>query len=164
MRYCESREVGIRCIPLVCMLVFSVCGCVGPQREPDGGDATARQSQGAGGTPGSPQQIQQRDLALEETITLATRYYDQGNYPATIGILTVNRELPLASVSLQIRAKKLLAFSHCILGRTSVCQKYFEEILELDPRFDLTAYETGNPTWDPAFRRAKRVAPRRKGG
>jgi hypothetical protein len=112
----------------------------------------------------TPLQVQQRDLAVEETIALATRYYDQGKYPTVIGILTVNRDLPRASVPVQIRAKKLLAFSHCIGGRTAVCEKYFEEILELDPLFDLTPYETGNPVWDPAFRRAKRAAPKKKGG
>jgi hypothetical protein len=148
-----------------CLLALFACGCVNAPRDVnavDGGKGAGQQFL-ISGIDGTPQQVQQRDLAAEETIALATTYYDQGNYPAVIGILTVSRDLPRASIPVRIRAKKLLAFSHCIDGRTADCEKYFEEILELDPRFELTPFETGNPVWDPAFRRAKRAPAKKKG-
>ena len=104
------------------------------------------------------------DPAAEKALALASYYYDEGNYPAVIGLLTANRDWLQASVPLQIRARKLLAFSHCINGQATVCEWYFDAILELDPKFELTPFESGHPAWDPVFRRAKRAFDKRKGG
>ena len=154
---------SVRRAMFIGLLALLVCGCAGGTRD---GEQTSggRRSPAAPGAAGASPGSSPRDAAAEDTIALAAYYYDQGNYPAAIGLLTVARDWPQASVPVQIRARKLLAFSYCLDGRPANCQKYFEEILELDPRFDLTPYETGNPAWDPAFRRAKRTAEKRKGG
>jgi hypothetical protein len=104
------------------------------------------------------------DQAAENVLARASYYYDEGNYSAVIGLLTANRDWLDASLPAQTRARKLLAFSHCVGGQITLCEWYFEAILERDPSFDLTPYEMGHPAWDPAFRRAKRAVSKKRGG
>lgn len=111
-----------------------------------------------------PVAISPPDEAAENVLARASYYYDEGNYSAVIGLLTANRDWLGASLPAQTRARKLLAFSHCIGGQMTLCEWYFEAILERDPGFELTPYEMGHPAWDPAFRRAKRSASKKKGG
>lgn len=162
MYYLKLRMTGISWLVGAIVLAFLVAGCVNPEKDEDGNPVTPGQKSSAGGK--GAKVVQPPPFAeVEATLNLAGQYYDQGNYPAVIGILSVNTELPKSPVTMQIRAKKMIAFSHCNLGRPLPCQKNFEEILELDPQFELTSYEAGNPLWEPAFRRAKKTAPR-KGG
>ena len=55
----------------------------------------------------------------------------------------------------QARARKYLAFMHCVGGRTSQCRDEFRKALEADPGFDLSPAESGHPTWGPVFRKIK---------
>ena len=55
----------------------------------------------------------------------------------------------------QARARKYLAFMHCVGGRTNQCRDEFRKALEADPGFDLTPAEAGHPTWGPVYRKVK---------
>jgi hypothetical protein len=136
----------------VCMFALSVGGCAneGVVESPPSSSSKAA--------------IPPSEQVAENTLARASYFYDEGNYSAVIGLLTANRDWLDASVSAQTRARKLLAFSHCLGGQTTLCEWYFEAILERDPGFDLTPYEMGHPAWDPAFRRAKRAVSKKKGG
>lgn len=133
-------------LPVVAAVVF-LYGCAGKEVKDDGANP--------------PPSV---DQTAEKTLALASTYYDAGNYTAVIGLLTANRDWLQASAPLQIRARKLLAFSHCVNGQTTVCEWYFDAILGLDPGFELAPFEVGHPAWDPAFRRAKKAFEKRKGG
>lgn len=136
---------------LACVLVLSAGGCATGVVEapPRSQDQVA---------------VSAMDQAADNVLARASYYYDEGNYSAVIGLLTANRDWLDASVAAQTRARKLLAFSHCIGGQTTLCEWYFEAILERDPGFELAPFELGHPAWDPAFRRAKRAANKKKGG
>jgi hypothetical protein len=140
-----------RPVLLLCVFAFSVGGCANGVVESQ--PSSSRQAA-----------IPPSEQAAENTLARASYYYDEGNYSAVIGLLTANRDWLDASVSAQTRARKLLAFSHCIGGQTNLCEWYFEAILERDPSFNLTPFEMGHPAWDPAFRRAKRTVSKKRGG
>lgn len=135
---------------LACVIALSAAGCAN--------DVVVSQPSAPGQTPVPPS-----DRAAESVLVRASRYYDEGDYSAVIVLLTGNRDWLEASASVQTRARKLLAFSHCIGGQATLCEWYFEAILERDPSFELTPYEVGHPAWDPAFRRAKLAVRKKKG-
>jgi Tfp pilus assembly protein PilF len=46
-----------------------------------------------------------------------------------------------------IIAHKTMAFIHCTKGRETQCREQFQEVLKIDPKYDLASSETGNPAW-----------------
>ncbi|MGN6260217.1 MAG: TssQ family T6SS-associated lipoprotein [Ralstonia sp.] len=86
--------------------------------------------------------------------------YSAGDYARTISLLGHAPEIDSANADTRIEAHKLLAFSYCVTNRVALCRSEFAKILDINPRFELTAAERGHPVWGPAFEfvRRKRAA------
>ncbi len=106
---------------------------------------------GAGGCSTSPPQS-----AARTTVDSARAAYDSGDYGRTIALLSHAKEIDGADINTQVAAHKLLAFSYCVTNRVAQCRAEFSRILDLNPRFDLSAAEKGHPIWGPAFEYARR--------
>src|SRR5207253_8301800 len=55
----------------------------------------------------------------------------------------------------QARARKYLAFIHCLGGREVLCRDEFRKAFEIYPEFALTAAEDGHPIWGPVYRNVR---------
>ena len=53
------------------------------------------------------------------------------------------------------RARKLMAFSHCVQGREPACRDEFRKAFEIHPEFALTPAEDGHPIWGPVYREVR---------
>ena len=51
-----------------------------------------------------------------------------------------------------IDAHKIIAFIHCAKGREAQCREHFQDILKIDPKYDLSASESANPSWGGVWR------------
>lgn len=51
-----------------------------------------------------------------------------------------------------IDAHKTMAFIHCAKGREAQCREHFQGILKIDPKYDLSATESANPSWGQVWR------------
>lgn len=80
--------------------------------------------------------------------------YEDGDYKLSAKQLQSALALGLDARG-QARARKYLAFMHCVGGRTNLCRDEFRKALEADPGFDLTPAEAGHPTWGPVYRKVK---------
>src|SRR6266702_3090429 len=98
----------------------------------------------------SPQQ-----RAATETVQNARSAYSNGDYARTIQLLSHASEIDRSDSATQIEAHKLMAFSYCVTGKVPACRAEFRKILDIDPRFELSAAERGHPTWGPAFEAAR---------
>lgn len=99
----------------------------------------------------SPQQ-----RTATETVQNARSAYSSGDYSRTIQLLSHASEIDRSDRATQIEAHKLMAFSYCVTGKVLSCRAEFRKILDIDPRFELSAAERGHPTWGPAFEAARR--------
>jgi Tfp pilus assembly protein PilF len=81
--------------------------------------------------------------------------YREGNYKDALRNLQAALELGLADDENRILARKHLAFIHCAGGRERLCRDEFRKVLEINPKFNLSAAESGHPVWDPVFRSVK---------
>lgn len=90
--------------------------------------------------------------------------YDAGNYAdATTNLLTAidSGVLPVADV---LHARKHLAFIYAVSNREANCREEFEKAFLLDPKFELTAAESGHPGWGPVYRAVKAEVELRRAG
>ena len=55
----------------------------------------------------------------------------------------------------RVKARKHLAFIHCVSERTTACREEFRKALAIDPGLELSAAESGHPSWGPVFRSVK---------
>ena len=78
--------------------------------------------------------------------------YDAGDFDNAVKSLTAALDHGLLSKQDQARARKYLAFSHCIQGREQQCRDEFRKAFEIYPDFSLTAAEDGHPIWGPIYR------------
>ncbi len=112
--------------------------------------------------PAVPQitEAQLRDKA-KDSLALGLREYQAGNYDDAAKNLSASLDHGLLSHAEQSRARKHLAFIHCVNGREPQCRDEFRKAMEIDPGFDLTPAEAGHPIWGPIYRnvRAQLVAP-----
>ncbi|MDR6501889.1 hypothetical protein J2785_005069 [Burkholderia ambifaria] len=106
---------------------------------------------GVGGCSTSPTRS-----AAHATVDSARAAYAAGDYGRTIALLSRAKEIDGADTDTQVAAHKLLAFSYCVTNRVMQCRAEFSKILDLNPRFDLSAAEKGHPVWGPAFEFARR--------
>jgi tetratricopeptide (TPR) repeat protein len=83
------------------------------------------------------------------------KQYDAGDYDNAVKNLTASLEHGLLSKAEQARARKLLAFSHCVSGREVICRDEFRKAFEIYPEFALTAAEDGHPIWGPVYRNVR---------
>ena len=87
-----------------------------------------------------------------EQLALGVRQYDAGEFDNAVKTLTSSLEHGLLSKADASRARKYLAFSHCVSGREAQCRSEFRKAFEINPEFALTPAEDGHPSWGPAYR------------
>jgi hypothetical protein len=88
----------------------------------------------------------QNDLAA------GVKLYEAGDYDGAVKSLTASLDHGLLSKQDQARARKYLAFSHCVSGRDQPCRDEFRKAFEIYPDFALTPAEDGHPIWGPVYR------------
>lgn len=95
-----------------------------------------------------------RERAKEQLAT-GQRQYEAGEYDAATRNLSSALDHGLLSKADQARARKLLAFIHCVGGREVLCRDEFRKAFEIHPEFSLSAAEDGHPIWGPVYRNVR---------
>jgi tetratricopeptide (TPR) repeat protein len=88
----------------------------------------------------------------QQQLADGVKQYDAGEYDNAVKNLTSSLEHGLLSKAEQARARKYLAFSHCVSGREILCRDEFRKAFEINPDFSLTPAEDGHPVWGPVYR------------
>ena len=106
--------------------------------------------------PPSPQ-ITEDVLRTRANDQLATgiRQYNDGEYDNAVKSLNSSLEHGLLSKVDASRARKYLAFSHCVSNREAQCRSEFRKAFEINPDFALSAAEDGHPIWGPVYRNVR---------
>ncbi|HUJ00444.1 MAG TPA: TssQ family T6SS-associated lipoprotein [Usitatibacter sp.] len=86
--------------------------------------------------------------------------YDAGEYSAARRLLEAAITEGFADKANQVKAMKYIAFTDCLERRYKDCRAQFIKIYDVDPNFDLTPAEAGNPYWTHTFAGAKATAKR----
>ena len=87
-----------------------------------------------------------------EQLAQGIRQYNDGEYDNAVKTLGTSLEHGLLSKVDASRARKYLAFSHCVSNREAQCRAEFRKAFEINPEFALTAAEDGHPSWGPVYR------------
>jgi hypothetical protein len=107
------------------------------------------------GEPQKPAAPQITESSLRERaqqqLADGVKQYDAGEYDNAVKNLASSLEHGLLSKAEQARARKYLAFSHCVSGREILCRDEFRKAFEIYPEFALTAAEDGHPVWGPVY-------------
>jgi tetratricopeptide (TPR) repeat protein len=103
--------------------------------------------------PAAPQITEEmlRERAVNE-LANGVKSYDAGDYDSAVKSLQTSLDHGLLSKVEQARARKYLAFSHCVTGRETLCRDEFRRAFEIYPDFVLSAAEDGHPIWGPIYR------------
>jgi tetratricopeptide (TPR) repeat protein len=103
--------------------------------------------------PAAPQitESQLRGRANEQ-LQQGVAQYQAGEYDNAMKSLTASLDHGLLTKVDQSRARKLLAFIHCVSGRDAPCRDEFRKAFEINPEFALTTAEDGHPIWGPVYR------------
>ena len=106
--------------------------------------------------PAAPQitEASLRDRATEQLAT-GVKQYEAGEYDAAVKSLTGALEHGMLSKAEQARARKFLAFSHCVSQREILCRDEFRKAFEIYPDFSLNSAEDGHPIWGPVYRNVR---------
>ena len=143
----------IRLHVLLCLLFLAACA-----EMPKGGEPAPK--------PVSPQ-ITEESLKkrAEEQLAQGVAQYQAGEFDNAIRTLTASLEHGMLNKVEQSRARKFLAFSHCVSGRDIPCRAEFRRAFEINPDFVLSAAEDGHPIWGPVYRdvRTQLIAEREAG-
>jgi len=111
------------------------------------------------GEPQKPAAPQITESSLRERaqqqLADGVKQYDAGEYDNAVKNLTSSLEHGLLSKAEQARARKYLAFSHCVSGREILCRDEFRKAFEIYPDFSLTTAEDGHPIWGPVYRNVR---------
>jgi tetratricopeptide (TPR) repeat protein len=91
----------------------------------------------------------------QEQLASGVRQYDAGDYENALKSFTGSLEHGLLSKADQARARKYLAFTHCVSNREVQCRDEFRRAFEIYPDFSLTAAEDGHPIWGPIYRNVR---------
>lgn len=125
-------------------------GCAQLQQPPPAQPAAAPPK------PAAPQITEQMLRArAAEQLALGQRQYDAGEYDASARSLSSALDHGLLAKPEQARARKLLAFIHCVGGREVLCRDEFRKAFEIHPDFALTPAEDGHPIWGPVYRNVR---------
>jgi Tfp pilus assembly protein PilF len=92
-----------------------------------------------------------RDRAREQ-LAEGVKQYETGEFDAALKSLGASLDHGLLSKQEQSRARKYLAFVHCVSARESQCRAEFRKAFEINPDFALTPAEDGHPIWGPVYR------------
>lgn len=97
-----------------------------------------------------------------EQLAAGIKLYEIGDYEGAQKNLQASLDHGLLETPDQSRARKYLAFIHCVGGREAACASEFRKAFEIDPAFVLTPAEDGHPIWGPVYRtvRATLIAER----
>jgi hypothetical protein len=95
-----------------------------------------------------------RDRAQQQ-LADGVKQYDAGDYDNAVKNLSSSLEHGLLSKAEQARARKYLAFSHCVSGREVLCRDEFRKAFEIYPDFALSPAEDGHPIWGPVYRNVR---------
>jgi len=87
-----------------------------------------------------------------EQLALGIRQYEAGEFDNAVRSLTASLDHGLLTKTEQSRARKYLAFSHCVSNREQQCRDEFRKAFEINPEFSLTPAEDGHPIWGPVYR------------
>jgi tetratricopeptide (TPR) repeat protein len=102
-------------------------------------------------------QITEDSLRNRATDQLAAgiRQYNDGEYDNAVKSLGSSLEHGLLSKVDASRARKYLAFSHCVSNREAQCRAEFRKAFEINPDFSLSPAEDGHPIWGPVYRNVR---------
>ena len=95
-----------------------------------------------------------RERATEQIAT-GVKQYESGEYDAAVKSLTGALEHGMLSKAEQARARKYMAFSHCVSQREIACRDEFRRAFEIYPDFSLNSAEDGHPIWGPVYRNVR---------
>jgi len=95
-----------------------------------------------------------RERATEQ-LAAGVKQYEVGEYDNAVKSLTASLEHGMLSKAEQARARKYLAFSHCVSQREILCRDEFRKAFEIYPDFALTSAEDGHPIWGPVYRNVR---------
>jgi tetratricopeptide (TPR) repeat protein len=87
-----------------------------------------------------------------EQLAQGIQQYGAGEYDNAVKSLTASLEHGMLGKADQSRARKYLAFSHCVQARDASCRAEFRRAFEIYPEFALTPAEDGHPIWGPVYR------------
>jgi hypothetical protein len=88
----------------------------------------------------------------EEQLAQGVQQYQAGEYDNAVKTLGASLEHGMLGKPEQARARKFLAFSHCVQARDASCRAEFRKAFEIYPEFALTPAEDGHPIWGPVYR------------
>lgn len=91
----------------------------------------------------------------EKDLSSGIRAYEDGDYKNSARLLGSALSGGLLLNYDKVAAHKYLAFMHCAQARESLCRAEFRKTLQLDPKFELAAAESGHPAWGPVFKSVK---------
>jgi tetratricopeptide (TPR) repeat protein len=137
-RHSGSRAIWI---PVAAGLAFLLGSCAEIAKQPD----TPK--------PAAPQ-ITEESLRkrAEEQLAQGIQHYAAQDFDNALKSLSASLEHGMLSKRDQSRARKYLAFSHCVQAREAACRAEFRKAFEIYPEFALAAAEDGHPIWGPVYR------------
>lgn len=91
----------------------------------------------------------------QEQFAAGVKAYEAGDYDAAQKSLAAALDHGQLAKADQARARKHLAFMHCLGGREAACTEEFRKAFEVDPAFALTPAEDGHPIWGPVYRNVR---------
>lgn len=128
----------VRFALLACVVLAAGCAEMGKQETPK---------------PAAPQITEEVLRArAQEQLAQGVKQYEAGDFDNAVKSLTASLDHGLLSKVDQSRARKLLAFTHCVQGREQQCRDEFRKAFEINPDFALTPAEDGHPIWGPVYR------------
>ena len=91
----------------------------------------------------------------ELKLSSGVKSYEEGDYKSSLEALREADKMGLSHKADKITVHKYMAFIYCINDRKNQCRHEFEDVLEVDPNFELQPAEAGHPAWGPVFRGVK---------
>jgi tetratricopeptide (TPR) repeat protein len=91
----------------------------------------------------------------QEQLAAGVKQFDTGDYENAVKSLTASLEHGMLTKQEQARARKYIAFSHCVSQRELQCRDEFRRAFEIYPEFALTSAEDGHPIWGPIYRNVR---------
>ena len=92
-----------------------------------------------------------RDRAREQ-LAQGVRQYEASEYDNALRSLNASLDHGVLSRVDQSRARKYLAFIHCVSNREAQCRAEFVKAFEINAEFALSPAEDGHPAWGPVYR------------
>ncbi len=90
-----------------------------------------------------------------EQLAAGVKQYEAGDYDNAVKSLQSSLDHGVLTKADQSRARKYLAFSHCVSNREQQCRDEFRKAFEINPEFALTPAEDGHPIWGPVYRNVR---------